>query len=357
MAAPDILLAADVAALEHVEIMPETREEHCNLQFAQRSQKAIILNFTRQVCSHIRPEIILELKALRVLVVHRSAGHSALIGTAFVRQGNAIAATRKCRCQKAIECQHSAERRMAVQSALAVELKQQRMDRTLDNNHIVKLIPGTAHALNRSATRVHNQRQWTAILVRTKLSTLRSVLAAKQFQRHHRVLASAYRDNMTLGDSIRSLKQTVVDWLERHLRLRHNSHKIILRGSDSVGVEELAQAVKEQLFPECHLAVRQFERLDRHLRRTVTLPVADQLNHTYVEHQAVERLFRQPVGVQERPRRDEGRGAEHKSAVRNALAGCRHHPETKRDVHTVRLHIIFIAIVDEHGEHSTIGVI
>ncbi len=180
MAAPNILLAANVAAFEDVEIFFVASKKHCNLQFAQRAQETVVIELARDVGSHIAAEIVFKLNTFRVLVVDRRANYGAFVGAILVGESDATARKSQSRSQESVESQHSAEGCVAVKCALTIFAQHLLIQFAFDDNHVVESEARLSHTFRRSAARVHDERQ-------------RSAGGRQKLESHHRVFAASYR--------------------------------------------------------------------------------------------------------------------------------------------------------------------
>ena len=207
-------------------------------------------------------------------MVHIRPCHRTFIGRVFVAEGH-IGDAAQHRRQTGVEGQHGREGRVSVEVALLVKFQQSGVDGAADNQHLIHRETGHTGTFHRSPARVHNQRPYT-------LSG-----APQQFKSNDAVLAPA--DGHQVSTEVGGRRSELADAIvSSELRtLNSELHKRLLRFRYAVGVVELAEAVPIEFLPESHLRLREAAAKHTHRGRTGALPIADQFDHTDIEHQAV----------------------------------------------------------------------
>ena len=86
VAAPDILLAPDVAAAKDLVIAGGAGEITGNLKFRERAKHTEIVDVAMNIFFFVIVKILFKLKTFGVLVVDHASGYGAFIGAGFVGQ-------------------------------------------------------------------------------------------------------------------------------------------------------------------------------------------------------------------------------------------------------------------------------
>ena len=88
MAAPFILLGANITRAENLKVDIMLQESLDNAVLIKTAQEAEVINMVAKVAVAIILEVALKLEALRILMVDMGAGNIAFVGTSFVREHN-----------------------------------------------------------------------------------------------------------------------------------------------------------------------------------------------------------------------------------------------------------------------------
>ena len=168
VAAPFILLAASIAALEHRKILRMTGEHLGNLQLGIGTQITIVMVAVVEESANIPAEVLLVLQRLGILMVNLRSGNGRLIGARLIGEGH-VTGSGAVAHQQSVETEHGRKRRMAIQETLFVELQQLRIDFALQHHPILfgreACYAGTVH---RGTTRIDDERYDLAFFVGVK---------------------------------------------------------------------------------------------------------------------------------------------------------------------------------------------
>ena len=271
-------------------------EQAGDAQLAQRPQETEIVELRRNVFFDVLPQIVLELEAFGILVVHLHAGNGAFVGAVFVAQRN-MAALVQGGGNEARERQHGRKRRVSVEESLGVEGQQSLVDAAVHHKAVFVFESGLQTAVARGSARIDNH---GAYLARKG--------SAQYLERNHRVFAAAH-------GHLKGVLQKQVVWPVGSrtfgcIGCAGDFHKGIPVGADAVEVEKFAQAKKIQfLEPVCLL---RFEpaAVDSYLRAAGAFPITHQFHHAAVKNQVFQQVLGHGIGAVEGAERNIQFGSE-----------------------------------------------